>query len=800
MTRGTGPGSGAVAGRHAGQHPGRSTGLPTGLHTGLHTGRAHWRDVGFLLVLGVLALSGFATTFSGGMFLLVGAAGLVLGAGSVEVARRMGWPVVASVLVTLAVFVLLGAPLCLHSAFDPATMLDQAIGGWKDLLTTLPPVDGSGPLLVLPWLLGLVTGLVGGLLLAVRATAPPVLAPLVLLGAVILLGVDRTSSLLTHGTLFAVLALAWVALRGQDGAIATGRRRSVVAGRAGAGLVMLVVAGAVALPLGRAAAGDERTVLRSHVVPPFDVGRYGSPLSSFRRYVDEQGRPDPANLHDKTLFTITGVPAGTRVRFAALDRYDGTVWGASQQAGADSFQRVSSTIDNPAAGKRLDVDVTLGEGYDGVWLPTVGALQSMHFDNDDPASKADAFRYDLATSTGIVPTGLRSGDSYHFTGVLGDDTLSADTPPSTRLDDNSTAAAFLDTQATQWTQGVSEPMKRVLAIADYLRTHGKYSDGVAPAERIYHAGHYVKRLSDDFVNAPIMVGDDEQYAAVMALMANRVGVPARVVMGAIVPAGGVVTGADVHAWVEVRAADGTWRTLPTDQFMSHDKPADQPPQQQEQLSGSVVPPPAPVPPPSNAGESAESQLRARSVTKHPTEHHGGIPGWIEVAALAAGVPLLAIALVVGGILAAKALRRRRRRGAQRTSARVAGAWRELVDHARDLGHRLPVDGPTRREQAGLLGVPSGHDLAQGADALVFGPTAPTPDQAAEYWRTVDAERARLTAAATPLQRLKAALSLTTFRHRWTRGAPGRRGAGGRGGAARGAAGRRAGEERAAARR
>ena len=66
-------------------------------------------------------------------------------------------------LILAVVFFLLGGPLCLRSVGDTAfvpggqtlsTLVDQAIFGWKDLLTTLPPVDGDGPLLVLPWLLG----------------------------------------------------------------------------------------------------------------------------------------------------------------------------------------------------------------------------------------------------------------------------------------------------------------------------------------------------------------------------------------------------------------------------------------------------------------------------------------------------------------------------------------------------------------------------------------------------------------------------------------------------------------------
>jgi hypothetical protein len=201
--------------------------------------------------------------------------------------------------------------------------------------------------------------------------------------------------------------------------------------------------------------------------------------------------------------------------------------------------------------------------------------------------------------------------------------------------------------------------------------------------------------------------------------------------------------------------------------MSHDKPADQPPQQQEQLSGSVVPPPAPVPPPSDAGQSNDTELRAKNSDKH--DHGGGgfhLPGWLVVTLVAVGSPLLLVALVIGAILGAKELRRRRRRNAPRASARVAGAWRELIDHARDLGHRLPVDGATRREQAGLFGVPAGHELARDADALVFGPVPPADEEAAAYWQAVDEERARLSRGVGWWPRFKAAVNLVTFRQRW----------------------------------
>ena len=58
------------------------------------------------------------------------------------------------------------------------------------------------------------------------------------------------------------------------------------------------------------------------------------------------------------------------------------------------------------------------------------------------------------------------------------------------------------------------------------------------------------------------MGDQEQYAAAVALIAARRYIPVRVVVGAVVPRDGMVQGSDVTAWVEIRAADGCWRTSP----------------------------------------------------------------------------------------------------------------------------------------------------------------------------------------------------------------------------------------------
>ncbi len=747
-----------------------------------------WTDTALLVGLSGLALAGLAPTFAGGAFWLVGIVGVLLAVVWVRAATVLGWPFIVPVVLTVVGYFLLGAPLALRRPPTPDSMLllgDHLVFGWKDLLTTLPPVDGDSTLLALPWLLGLATGLVGALTAGLTVTATrrgfaavvlPVLTPTALLAVVILLGVREPASLWVQGVGFAGLSMAWLVLRSHrrvvhdDDAQLGGRVRSL---RAVSGAVLIGVAATLALPVATWSSGDaERWVLRDHVEPPFDVGRYASPLSSFRRYV-KQPRPDAENLYEEPLMTITGVEPGTRVRFAALDTYDGVIWGASNDSTfggpvEGTFQRVSSAISNPATGPTAEVTVTLEEGYSGVWLPTVGALTGLTFGDGRDAPETESFRYNLATSTGVVPAGLQPGDSYTFESVLSDAELTANTPPASTIGLADTTAPFLTAQAQDWSAVSTRPMEQVLAIAERLRDEGKYSDGVRASERFYLAGHHQSRLSDadGGINSPIIVGNDEQYAAWMALLANQIGVPARVVVGAVVPDGGRVTGADVSAWVEVQAADGTWRTLPTEAFMDLDRPAELPPRQEEEMSGTNVPPPAAIPPPSTVGEPTDAELNALK-NKRDSEEGLVWPAWLQALLRYVALPLLVVLTVAGAILGAKARRRRRRRSAEPVSARFAGGWREITDHARDLG--VVVTGATRREEsltlAGVGAVGAAPALARDADRHVFGPRPPEEDVAAAYWHDVDDYLAALSSQVTRWRKVQAALSLRSFRRR-----------------------------------
>ena len=184
-------------------------------------------DAAFVLALTGAALAGLGSTFTESEFWWIGMLGAFLAVlTTVVVVVMLRWPSAVAALVVVVWYFLLGPVLTLRSQGLAApgpdswrVLVDEALFGWKDLLTTLPPVDGESRLLALPWLLGLVTGLLAMVLSLVHTRRPlvaaplPLLPPLALLALVILLGVGRPESLWLQGGVFAVLALAWLGLR-----------------------------------------------------------------------------------------------------------------------------------------------------------------------------------------------------------------------------------------------------------------------------------------------------------------------------------------------------------------------------------------------------------------------------------------------------------------------------------------------------------------------------------------------------------------------------------------------------------
>src|SRR5690606_18513971 len=101
----------------------------------------------------------------------------------------------------------------------------------------------------------------------------------------------------------------------------------------------------------------------------------------------------PSHAHE-TLMTVSGLPAGSRIRIATLDSYDGVVFAVgSDQVVSESgaFVRVPTALDrSDIAGTPAQITITI-DAYEGVWLPTVGMLESVDFAGERSAQLLDSF-------------------------------------------------------------------------------------------------------------------------------------------------------------------------------------------------------------------------------------------------------------------------------------------------------------------------------------------------------------------------------------------------------------------------
>ncbi|HEY5231191.1 MAG TPA: transglutaminase domain-containing protein, partial [Galbitalea sp.] len=250
---------------------------------------------------------------------------------------------------TLVAFLLFGVPLAVPSeavsgVFPSATGLVDLIAGvalgWKQLLTISLPVGGYQALLVPFYTLVLVlTVLSLSIAIRVKHGDVAVTGPGILFLTATAFGAQTPvlpfeSSLgLLAFLLLWIVWRRWYRRRIAIGLLASQTRDdsdSPIEVRAdtrfvglrtlfAAVLILALAAGtAVAAATGIPPAGT-RDVLRTATTQPFEPRNYSSPLAGFRTYWQTPKTDD-------VLLTVRGLPAGSRIRIATLDSYDGVVY------------------------------------------------------------------------------------------------------------------------------------------------------------------------------------------------------------------------------------------------------------------------------------------------------------------------------------------------------------------------------------------------------------------------------------------------------------------------------------------
>ncbi|WP_394552418.1 transglutaminase domain-containing protein [Agromyces sp. MMS24-JH15] len=706
-------------------------------------------DLAVLGVLGLLAVAGYETSFGDLDFLLAAIGGLLVGTGAAVAGTLLRLPVLPTVLVGLAAYFLLGTPftmpqegilVVLPSLGSLAGLAIGAVFGWADIVTIGTPVEAPSYVAAVPYAATWLVSLVGGLLvlrwLPRRRTV--LRASLLLVGPVllslsgILLGTDESYLAALRGVAIAAIALVWLAWRRgtaveveDTGSRPLGRRLGGAVVVVGGAVVVGVVAG-----LAWAPTATDRFVLRDRIVPPFDAREFASPLAGFRTYTKDHA--------EDALFTVSGLEPGDTVRLATMDAYTGRLWNVAgpEAAVADGgYAIVGETLPQPALadlGGERDVTVEV-TGYDDVWLPAVGYGERLELLDPASGERAGDLRYNADAGTAVLTSGVAEGTRYALRAHVQKepDTSQLVDVPVAQVDAGpiQNVPDVVAAKAEEYAGDAASAIEQLRAIETGLKTHGFLSHGLASDAIASRAGHGADRMVELFTRSE-MIGDEEQYASAMALMARHLGYPARVVMGFAPEVDEAddeveVLGSDVTAWVEVPFEGVGWISFrPTPDQV--DVPQEQTPKPRSEPQPQVRQPPR--------AERAEDDLLT-TVEIDETEDEDQdrpfeVPAWAWIAAGSVMVPLAIVFLPMLVVALLKRRRRSRRRGDPNPRS-VAGAWEELLDRSAELGLEPPELG-SRLQAARAL---EGQFDEQGLAPVVDG----RPVSLAQLAATVDRE-------------------------------------------------------------
>lgn len=774
---------------------------------------AEWLDMAATLCMMAIALFAFRSSYGGVWFLAAGMIAAVVAVALLHLGRVFRWPLLITSILAVAVYALLASVLALRHyglgrvAPSPRSIVESftsAVTGWKELITTAPPVGTTGDLMVIPVVSGFVAAFATYLLARrMKVATLALIPPMIVLGLAIAVGTNAPVSLIVHGAVFIAAAVAWMALREHQ-------RRPLLEGHKGtrsqiaAAAAVLGVAGAAGFfgaPYLPGSTDTARAIWRQTVTPPFDPRQYPSPLNAYRKYVkldrDENGEQIPAEV----MFTIEGLPQHVPVRLATMDTYDGLVWQVS--AGdpdepslndSGSFERIGARLEPEFDGEYANVTVTIGK-YNDIWIPDVGEVVTMKFIGSTGGPErdralADSFRYNRATDTGATVLRLTEGDRYEMRVrlplVLENMAGVQINPQASRIGQARSVPEVVQQLASPDLLTISSTAERLDRVKTLMIRDGAYSDGDIDGGHIRaKAGHSASRLAefvDQYPRRPF-VGNAEQYASAYALLFRDLDrLPTRVVMGFLPIVESLhspveVLATDVEAWVEVPVQGKGWvgifPTPPRDQLSSSSTS----PQQPEPDYRTQNPPPPPlVDPEFDQPAKAEGDAKALEEDEAATDDTKAADGPSALSTLSefvnsraglyTGIAVSPVVLFVGFAIVvglAKLLRRRRRKSKGAEHERIANGWREVTDYATDRGQVVP-DTVTRREAASFVGAGT-IALANKTDAAVWGGQTLTDAEVQQYWEELSATLKEIKSELSFFDRIKAALSTRSLKLR-----------------------------------
>ena len=633
------------------------------------------------------------------------------------------------------------SPRARPSATSPHT----AVHGWKRLLTLLPPVDAMGPLLALPLIVGLV-GASGHL--PRRAPQPG----RVCRGA----GPARAARPdhrarharagvpLAQGAAFGLLAIGWMIVRStrtraplQNGA-GRGRAAGIGAGLLVAGRRRRPASSGPHLP---GADGD---------AAPGGAHRGGAALrrrrSSPARWPASASTPSPTTRACSTRELLRrhgrpgGHPAAVRhPRRLRRRRVGRRPTGPAPDAPSPVPRSSRSASGWPPRGEGTPADAA-GHHPRGRLLRRVAADRRQVDRGEvrrprEPTSSPRGCGSTPTRARRSCPTGSRPVTRYTHGRACSRPRSPARaarrrcSPTSGNLD-REPGARLPRRQGRRL-----DPRRRATrgpscrAVARAMRDDGAYTDGGSQElgqESYYLAGHSRGRLAR-FVGATQLAGNDEQYAATLALVGQPLRHPDPGRHGC-------------------RAARGRRRQGPRRPRLGRGAG-------QHRHLGPVLPKtscPTATRSPTSCSPRPTSRRSARSCRRRPGSTRracsrartrrrtpstsrsrrrscstprpgrGGCGSWSSTSCC----PLLALVALYWAIRGAKAWRRRRHATRGTATARVAWAWDDLMNSARSFGHALPRRA-TRLEQAAPLDrLPSANALAAQANAHDLRPRHP----------------------------------------------------------------------------